>query len=66
LKEEINDLRKMLSDSENERAEVIKEKCNELQQKSLKLFEIAYKKMAAEREGGSQQTEEEEKEQKEN
>ena len=34
-------------------AEEIKKTVSELQQSSLKLFEMAYKKMAADREGGS-------------
>ena len=46
MKEEISELRKVLSDIENTSSEIIKEKCNELQQKSLKLFEMAYKKVS--------------------
>ena len=41
----------MLANKENETGEDIKAKVNDLQQASLKLFEMAYKKMAAEREG---------------
>lgn len=66
LKEELTKLREVLSNTENITAEAIKDQCNELQQKSLKLFEMAYKKMASEREGGSQQTEDPEKKQEEN
>ena len=35
----------MLANTENSSAEEIKEQCSELQQKSLKLFEMAYKKV---------------------
>ena len=68
LKEEIARVREVLANTENSTAEEIKEQYSELQQKSLKLFEMAYKKMASERDGGAQQTEntEEEKKQGEN
>lgn len=75
LKEEINKVREVLARKDSETAESIRQAYSELQQKSLKLFEMAYKKMASEREGGasssgSEQTagtgEEEEKKKEEN
>ncbi|XP_054259257.1 heat shock 70 kDa protein cognate 5 [Macrosteles quadrilineatus] len=72
LKELINQVRDKLSNKDNVEPEEIKKSTSELQQASLKLFEMAYKKMAAEREGSSssssgstEQTEEEKKEKKE-
>lgn len=53
LKEKISKTREILANKDNITPEAIKEATNELQQASLKLFEVAYKKMAAEREGGS-------------
>ena len=53
LKEKISKTREVLANKENVTPEAIKEATNELQQGSLKLFEMAYKKMAAEREGTS-------------
>lgn len=50
LKEQITKVREVLGNKENETPENIKKVTNELQQSSLKLFEMAYKKMAAERE----------------
>jgi len=47
MKEKIVEVRQKLEDKENMDPEVIKETVNELQQSSLKLFEMAYKKMAA-------------------
>lgn len=52
LKEEINKVREVLARKDSETAESIRQVYSELQQKSLKLFEVAYKKMASEREGG--------------
>lgn len=75
LKEEINKVREVLARKDSETAESIRQAYSELQQKSLKLFEMAYKKMASEREGGAsssgnEQTggtgEEEEKKKEEN
>lgn len=75
LKEEINKVREVLARKDSETAESIRRAYSELQQKSLKLFEMAYKKMASEREGGAsssgnEQTggtgEEEEKKKEEN
>ncbi|XP_076336513.1 heat shock protein 70 cognate 5 [Tachypleus tridentatus] len=53
LKEKIAQVRNLLSNKDNETAEKIKESTQDLQQSSLKLFEVAYKKMASEREGSS-------------
>lgn len=53
LKEKISKTREILANKDNIAPEAVKEATNELQQASLKLFEVAYKKMAAEREGGS-------------
>ncbi|CAH8821304.1 unnamed protein product [Trichobilharzia szidati] len=44
----IDKLKNRLADKENETAESIREATNELQQASLKLFEVAYRKMAGE------------------
>ncbi|CAL8264354.1 unnamed protein product [Lota lota] len=52
LKEEIVKVRDLLANKETETGENIKQAANTLQQASLKLFEMAYKKMASEREGG--------------
>lgn len=53
LKEKISKTREILANKDNITPQAIKDATNELQQASLKLFEMAYKKMAAEREGGS-------------
>ncbi|XP_056625737.1 stress-70 protein, mitochondrial [Triplophysa dalaica] len=53
LKEEIAKVRDLLSRKETETGENIKQAATNLQQASLKLFEMAYKKMAAERDGSS-------------
>ena len=45
LKEKIAEVRKVLENKENESPEKIKEVTNDLQQASLKLFEMAYKKV---------------------
>ena len=45
LKEEINKVREVLARKDNETAESIRQVYSELQQKSLKLFEVAYKKV---------------------
>uniref|UniRef100_A0A1B6GM78 Uncharacterized protein n=2 Tax=Cuerna arida TaxID=1464854 RepID=A0A1B6GM78_9HEMI len=71
LKELINEVRDKLTKKEDIDPEEIRKATSQLQQASLKLFEMAYKKMAAEREGSSssssttEQTEEEKKEKKE-
>jgi molecular chaperone DnaK len=66
LREHITTVRTMLSNKDSESAENIKKATSDLQQASLKLFEMAYKKMAADREGqgqsSSQSTTEEKKE----
>jgi len=51
LKTKIEETKTMLANKDNESGEDIKAKVNDLQQASLKLFEMAYKKMAADREG---------------
>uniref|UniRef100_T1IIT1 Heat shock 70 kDa protein cognate 5 n=1 Tax=Strigamia maritima TaxID=126957 RepID=T1IIT1_STRMM len=61
LKEQIARVRDMLSKKETENAENIRKTVGELQQQSLKLFEMAYKKMAADREASSAPKEEEKK-----
>merc|ERR1719486_1874459 len=53
IKTQIQDVREKLADKDNMTGEEIKKTVSELQQSSLKLFEMAYKKMASEREGGS-------------
>ncbi|XP_015514825.1 heat shock protein cognate 5 [Neodiprion pinetum] len=53
LKELVNKVRETLANKDNTDPEEIKKQTNELQQASLKLFEMAYKKMAAERESSS-------------
>lgn len=49
LKEKITKVREILSNKEKESPESIKQATTDLQQASLKLFEMAYKKMASER-----------------
>lgn len=46
LKEEIAKVREVLANKENETGETIRQAYSELQQKSLKLFEMAYKKVS--------------------
>lgn len=53
LKKKISELRDLLSRKESESVESIRQASTELQQASLKVFEAAYKKMAAERESSS-------------
>uniref|UniRef100_A0A3B3Q894 Stress-70 protein, mitochondrial n=1 Tax=Paramormyrops kingsleyae TaxID=1676925 RepID=A0A3B3Q894_9TELE len=53
LKEEITKVRDLLSRKDTETGESIKQAATNLQQASLKLFEMAYKKMASERESSS-------------
>ena len=45
LKEEIDKVREVLARKDSETAESIRQAYSELQQKSLKLFEMAYKKV---------------------
>merc|ERR1739847_110791 len=53
MKEKITEVRDKLADKDNMDPEEIKKTVSDLQQSSLKLFEMAYKKMAADREGGN-------------
>lgn len=53
LREEIAKVREMLVNKDNTDPEEIKKATSTLQQASLKLFEIAYKKMASERDSSS-------------
>ena len=45
LKEHLTNLKNVLDNKDNESPETLREKTNELQQASLKLFETAYKKV---------------------
>jgi len=60
MREKITEVRDKLADKESMDPEAIKATVNELQQSSLKLFEMAYKKMAADRDTGSSSSEEKE------
>merc|ERR1712241_866362 len=53
MKTQIQEVREKLANKDNMTGEEIKKTVSDLQQSSLKLFEMAYKKMASEREGGS-------------
>jgi len=53
MKEKIAEVRDKLQDKENMDPEQIKQTVSDLQQSSLKLFEMAYKKMAADNQGSS-------------
>ncbi|XP_061901319.1 stress-70 protein, mitochondrial [Entelurus aequoreus] len=53
LKEEITKVRDLLANKDSETGENLKQAATNLQQASLKLFEMAYKKMAAERDSSS-------------
>jgi len=53
IKEEIVKVREQIANKDNLSVDEIRESFSSLQQKSLKLFEMAYKKMAADREGSS-------------
>merc|ERR1711994_349931 len=53
MKEKITEVRDKLADKDNMDGEQIKATLSELQQSSLKLFEMAYKKMAADKDSGS-------------
>merc|ERR1712228_197657 len=66
LKSKIEETKTTLEDKDSHTGEEIKTKVSDLQQASLKLFEIAYKKMAADRDSSSSsssesQTEEQQK-----
>merc|ERR1719513_223624 len=67
MKEKIVEVRDKLQDKENMDPEEIKETVSDLQQSSLKLFEMAYKKMASDRDsssGSSESSSDEKKEDK--
>merc|ERR1711973_1013184 len=53
MREKITEVRDKLADKDNMDGEQIKATVSELQQSSLKLFEMAYKKMAADKDSGS-------------
>merc|ERR1711976_769197 len=53
LRDHIAKVRQLLANKDDEDPETIRVATSELQQASLKLFEMAYKKMASEREGSS-------------
>jgi len=53
MREKITNVRNKLANKDSESGESIREAVSDLQQTSLKLFEMAYKKMQADREGGS-------------
>ncbi|CAI7997771.1 Stress-70 protein, mitochondrial [Geodia barretti] len=52
LRDEVARVRQVLTNKDEESAESIQKAGADLQKASLKLFEVAYKKMAEEREGG--------------
>merc|ERR1719400_2185369 len=64
MKEKIVEVRDKLQDKENMDPEDIKKTVSDLQQSSLKLFEMAYKKMAADKDSGSSSSEENKDEKK--
>ncbi|KAK7067617.1 Stress-70 protein, mitochondrial [Halocaridina rubra] len=53
LKEQLTKVKELLANKDNTDPEEIKKQVGDLQQASLKLFEMAYKKMASEREQGT-------------
>lgn len=57
MKEHIATVRTVLANKDQESPDTIRKATSDLQQASLKLFEMAYKKMASDREGSSQSTE---------
>ena len=59
IKEEITKLREFLADKDSKSVEEIREALNSVTQKSLQLFEMAYKKMQADKESGSSSSSEE-------
>lgn len=62
LREEITKVKELLTKKDDTDPEEIRKATTALQQSSLKLFEMAYKKMAAEREGSSSQNQEQQSE----
>nr|QTA73206.1 heat shock cognate protein 70 [Monochamus alternatus] len=65
LKEEIAKVREFLTKKDEADPEEIRKATTTLQQSSLKLFEMAYKKMAADREGASSSGQEQQQQQSE-
>lgn len=61
LKKEIAELRTLLANKDTANPEDVRKATSQLQQSSLKLFEMAYKKMSAERESASSSSTTEEK-----
>merc|ERR1712080_55725 len=65
MKEQIAEVKEKMQNKDDMDPEEIKKTVGDLQQSSLKLFEMAYKKMASEKESsGSSSSEEEKKEDK--
>merc|ERR1712242_181903 len=64
MKEQITEVRQKLENKDEMDPEDIKKTVSDLQQSSLKLFEMAYKKMAADKESSSSSSSEEKKEDK--
>merc|ERR1711862_859875 len=64
MKEKIVEVRDKLQDKENMDPEEIKKTVSDLQQSPLKLFEMAYKKMASDKDSGSSSSEESKDEKK--
>ena len=65
IKEQIAKVREELANKDSMTGEEIKKTVGDLQQSSLKLFEMAYKKMASERESGSSSSSSDSSEKKE-
>ena len=65
IKDKITEVRDILTNKDSMDPEEIKKTVNELQQSSLKLFEMAYKKMASERSGSSDSSSADSSEEKE-
>jgi len=61
MKDQIKEVREKLANKDNMDPEEIKKTVNDLQQQSLKLFEMAYKKMASERSGSDSSSSSEQK-----
>jgi len=62
IKQELEKLRQVLADKDNHTNEQIREAFSNVQQKSLKLFEMAYNKMAQENKSGESSQSEDKKE----
>merc|ERR1711981_1553066 len=65
IKDKITEVRDILTNKDSMDPEEIKKTVNDLQQSSLKLFEMAYKKMASERSGSSDSSSTDSSEEKE-